>query len=216
MIDPLHLTAFIASRVCHDFSPCVTSVSHALEFMEETTDEATRASAEEILKRGAKDGYDRLMFLRYAFGSQGLSHTAADIHEAKQKTEAFAATYKDHKIEWDHQASYFSFAHARLMMNLVMIGIDSLPFGGTVQVATEDAGGRLSIKVAAKGERAKIRPETAATLGGGEPEEGWSPQTVQPLFAKLLAEDLGAELKAAPAPAGGEILISAIGVRAGA
>lgn len=86
-IDPAHLSAYIASRICHDLVSSVSSITNALDFMNEPQESEMRGQAEKLLHDGAESAASKLKFLRYAFGSAGLSKGAADIHEAKQITE---------------------------------------------------------------------------------------------------------------------------------
>lgn len=211
MIDPALLSAYIASRICHDLVSPVSSVTSALEFMDEPSDSEMRQQAEQLLKNGAENASNRLQFLRYAFGSMGLSDGAADIHLAKSVTEKFVATHKP-SVDWDIEVEHLSFSHARLMMNLVILGVDCLPRGGVLKVRMRSEAGGMTITVTGAGNRAKLRPDTGDALKGGEPEGGWSARTIQPLFTKIIADGLGAELSAAQGEE--EVIIMAMGVRA--
>ena len=149
--------------------------------------------ANSLLRKGAADASDRLQFLRYAFGTMGLSDGAADIHQAKHLTEKFVATHKP-SVEWDIETDHLSFSHVRLMMNLVMLGMESLPRGGVIHVRVRNEANGMMISATAKGVRASIKGDSKTALEGGVPEEGWSAQTVQPLFALMLAKGLGGSI----------------------
>ncbi|MEO1787932.1 MAG: hypothetical protein AAFR41_13050, partial [Pseudomonadota bacterium] len=82
MIDPALLSAYVASRICHDLVSPVSSVTSALDLINDPNDTEMRAQAEQLLHKGATDAAVRIEFLRYAYGSMGLSDGAADIHEA--------------------------------------------------------------------------------------------------------------------------------------
>jgi len=211
-IDPAHLSAFIASRICHDLVSPVSSVTSALDLLDDPTDTEMREQAQMLLKKGAQDASYRLQFLRYAFGSMGLSPGAADIHEAKSVTERFVETHKP-SVEWDIETDHLSYSHARLMMNLVLIAVDCLPRGGVIAVKIRNEGAGMSLVINAKGTRARLRDDTAQGLAGNAPEDGWSGRSVQPAFAKMIAEGLGAEVMA-KAIGEEEIVITALGVRA--
>ena len=195
MIDPAQLSAYIASRICHDLVSPVSSVTSALDFINDPAESEMKVQAEALLRNGAENASSRLQFLRYAFGSMGLSDGAADIHEAKKVTERFVETHKP-SIEWDIETTHLSYSHARLMMNLVMLAIDCLPRGGVISVLIRDTEDGLQVDVTGKGLRAKLRDDTAEALRGDVPEGGWSARTVQPLFAKMIAEGLGGTVTA--------------------
>ena len=212
-IDPAHLSAYIASRICHDLVSSVSSITNALDFMNEPQESEMRQQAERLLHDGADSAASKLKFLRYAFGSAGLSKGAADIHEAKQITERFVAShnYKP-AISWDIETQHLSFSHARLIMNMVMLAVDCLPRGGQIAVKVRNQTDGLGISVTANGERCKIREDTADAVAGTEPQDGWSARTVQPLFTRIIAGGLGGKLSAEHKE--GEVTILATGLSA--
>lgn len=194
-IDPAHLSAYIASRICHDLVSSVSSITNALDFMNEPQDSEMRVQAEKLLHDGADSAAHKLKFLRYAFGSVGLSKGAADIHDARQITERFVETHnKQPELDWDIETDHLSFSHARLIMNLVMLAIDCLPRGGSIGIRVRNEAEGLSISLKAAGKRCKLREDTADALRGEEPQDGWSARTVQPLFTRIIAEGLGGSI----------------------
>lgn len=198
MIEPSRLAAYIASRICHDLISPVASVNSALELLQEPGDSDMKAEAQNLLVNGASAAASRIQLLRYAFGSAGLSDSGADRHEVKQIVESFMESHKP-SVEWDIQADHFSYAHARVLMNLVIMAVAAVPRGGVVTLRVHNAGNGLTVTAIAKGPRAKLTEFTRATIDGGTPEEGWSARTIQPLFAKMVIDDLGGKLSATEA-----------------
>jgi histidine phosphotransferase ChpT len=195
MIEPSRLAAFIASRICHDLISPVASVSSALELLEEPGDADMKAQAEQLLHNGAESAGARIQLLRYAFGSAGLSDTAADRHEVRRIVEGFMKSHKP-SIEWDIETEHFSCGHARVLMNLVIMATTSIPRGGVVHLKVGNDGDGLSIMAHAKGPKARLTDFTASAIAGETPEEGWSARTIQPLFAKMVANDLDGDITA--------------------
>lgn len=212
-IDPAYLSAYIASRICHDLVSSVSSITNALDFMDEPQESEMRVQAEKLLHDGAESAASKLKFLRYAFGSVGLSKGAADIHEAKQITERFVEShnYKP-AVTWDIETEHLSFSHARLIMNMVMLGVDCLPRGGTIKVKVRNQTDGLGLRVSVAGERCKLRTDTADAISGKEPQDGWSARTVQPLFTRIIAEGLGGKIEAEERE--GEVALVAVRVSA--
>jgi histidine phosphotransferase ChpT len=211
MIDPAKLSAFIASRICHDLVSPVSSVTNALDLMAEPGNEEMQQQATELLHDGAEKAAARIQFLRYAYGSMGLSDGAADMHQAKTLTEDFLKGHRP-SVEWDIETEHFSFSHARLMMNLLLMGIDCLPRGGVINVRVRDEAGGMTLTLTCDGMRAKLKDATAKAIMGEEPEEGWGPETVQPYFARMISDGLGGALTA---KANNEtVIIMAAGIRA--
>jgi len=195
MIEPSRLAAFIASRICHDLVSPVASVNSALELLQDPGDMDMKAQAQELLENGAEAAAARIQLLRYAFGSAGLSDSGADRHEVKQIVEGFMKSHKP-SVDWDIQTDHFSYAHARVLMNLVIMGTASIPRGGVVALKVHNVGNTLTVTTNARGPRAKLSEFTRAAIDGREPEEGWSARTIQPLFAKMVVDDLGGKLVA--------------------
>jgi histidine phosphotransferase ChpT len=210
-IDPARLSAYIASRICHDLVSPVSSVTNALDLMDEPGDTEMKVQAEALLREGADKAAARIQFLRYAFGSIGLSAGAADIHEARKITEAFVKSHKP-SIEWDIQTDHLSFSHARLMMNLVIMATEALPRGGVVSVRIRSEVGGMTITLTAKGDRARLKDDVAAAVNGTEPVDGWRAENIQSLFARMICDGLGGELTAKQSD--GQVIFMVTGVAA--
>jgi len=211
MIESSKLAAFIASRICHDLISPVASVNSALELLEEPGDADMKAQAEQLLHNGAESAGARIQLLHYAFGSAGLSDTAADRHDVRQIVEGFMKSHKP-SVEWDIDTEHFSCGHARVLMNLVIMATAAIPRGGVVHLKVMNEAAGLSITAQAKGPKARLSEFTEAALSGKTPEEGWSARTIQPLFAKMVSDDLDGELTATAAEE--EITFTAHGLRA--
>ncbi|MEC7288952.1 MAG: histidine phosphotransferase family protein [Pseudomonadota bacterium] len=196
MIEPSRLAAFIASRICHDLISPVASVNSALELLDEPGDAEMKAQAEQLLQNGAESAGARIQLLRYAFGSAGLSNTAADRHEVRQIVEGFMKSHKP-SVEWDIDTAHFSCGHARVLMNLVIMATAAIPRGGVVVLKVQNDSEGLSAIAQAKGPKARLSEFVETALAGDTPEEGWSARTIQPLFAKMVADDLGGTITAA-------------------
>lgn len=210
-IDPARLSAFIASRICHDLVSPVSSVTNALDLLDEPGDQEMKAQAESLLHEGADKAAARIQFLRYAFGSIGLNAGAADIHEARKITENFVKSHKP-SVDWDIQADHLSFSHVRLMMNLVMMAVESLPRGGVVNIRIRSEAGGLTITLTAKGDRARLKEDIAAAVAGKDPAEGWRPENIQSLFTRMICDGLDGELTAKQGD--GQVIFMATGIRA--
>lgn len=196
MLDPAFFMAFVSSRICHDMVSPISSVASALELLDdETMDDGMRDMAQDLLRDGSKKLQAYILFLRYAFGSMGMSDSIADIHAAKDIINNYAELHHP-SIEWDIETAHFSYFHTRLLMQMVHIGITSLPRGGAVIIRIKDHEGRPSIVIEAKGERAMLRPEMEAAISGQVPEGGWNGRNIHMMFAVQVAQQLGASLTA--------------------
>jgi histidine phosphotransferase ChpT len=84
---------------------------------------------------------------------------------------------------------------AKLLMNMMLIGIGSVPRGGTVTVVVEGPQGQENFRVAAKGPRT-LMPSGVAGLVAGTPDEGSvDARGIQPFYTGILARMTGMETK---------------------
>lgn len=210
MIEPSHLAAYIASRICHDLISPVGSVNSALELLDDPGDAEMKAQAEQLLLNGAQAAAAQIQLLRYAFGSAGLSNSTADHHEVRRIVEDYMKAHKP-SVEWDIETPHFSYGHARVLMNLVILATASIPRGGVVALKASNDSDGLTITATAKGPRARLSEFAVATFESREPEEGWSARTIQPLFLSMVVQDLGGKMVSAVAEE--EVTISACGLR---
>ncbi|MAI90502.1 histidine phosphotransferase family protein [Ponticaulis sp.] len=189
LLEPNRLASYLASKICHDLVSPVGAASSALEFMQDSSAQDMREQAEQLLEQSTSRSLARLQFLRYAFGSMGMSHGNAELHEAKSIAEGYVASHKG-EIEWNINNASLSFAQVRVMMNLIMLGLASLSRDGTIKV-TMDQTDTLAIEVVATGRRARLGPDVRAALENKEPEDGWDPRTIQPYFTTMIIDELG-------------------------
>lgn len=194
LLEPNRLASYIASKICHDLVSPLGAASSALDFMGDSSDAEMREQAEQLLISGTTRGLARLQFLRYAFGSMGLSDGAADMHEAKSIMEGYIETHKG-RIVWNIQVDSLSFSQIRTVMNMIMLAISCLARDGVIEVdVTAAEGSRVDVVMTAKGPRARLAPDVTAALNRTEPEDGWNPRTIQPYFTTILFDEVGATL----------------------
>ncbi len=190
MIDSSFLSAFIASRICHDMVSPVSSVTSAMEMLDDDAlGEEMQKASEDLLRDGARKLGSYIKFLRYAFGAMGVSDSVADIHEAKGIIEAYVTLHRP-TIEWDIQTAHFTYHHVRLLMHVVLFAMTCLPRGGVISVEVRDHHGQPSIVIHARGERPKLKAEVVSAVAGDVPEGGWNSRNVNLLFATMVAKEL--------------------------
>lgn len=195
MIEPSRLAALIASRICHDLISPVATVNSALEMMQDASDADMKEQTEQLLHNSASHATARLQFLRYAFGSAGLSDSSADRHEMRKVIEQYMDSQKP-SLEWDIDTPHFSYSHARVLMNIVLLAIKSIPRGGVVSLKSFNDGNALTIVANAKGPKLMLHEEVEIAIKGEAPDGGWKADTIQPYFANLVISDLEGTLSA--------------------
>jgi len=190
VLADIQLTAFMASRICHDLVGPIGAISNGLELLEEETDEDTRAYAQEVILNSAQAAWTRLEFARLAFGASSGMGQAIDISQ----TERIARGYVEegrHRLLWDAPDDIqLDKPYARLLMIMIAVAIPALPVGGDLSVDVTDGTPAPSLSVRCAGRNARI-PDKVEGILSGEDLDGLDPRSILPYYAARLADEAG-------------------------
>jgi histidine phosphotransferase ChpT len=195
LIDAATLVALVSSRICHDLVSPVAALTTALDILDDDHGADMREQAMELIRTSSKQAAVKLEFMRATFGAGTTGVGTYDLSELKGLTMRFMESQKP-ELTWDLQLDSAPRAAARILMNLILVGLDSLPRGGSLVVSGSQDGDRLSLSVTASGLRAALKPAVRAGLAGELPEGGFDGRSVQPYLAFLTASSARAELAA--------------------
>ena len=187
-IDPLELAALVASRVCHDIISPVGAIVNGLEVLEEEKDESMREFARDLVQKSARQASAKLQFSRLAFGASGSAGAEIDMADAGRCAAAFMEREKP-TLDWQVKAGLLPKAEAKLLLNLLIIALNSVARGGTITVTAEREGGGTVIRVVAEGDRAKLPAGVKEVIAEGAMPNPLDAHAVQPLYAALLANE---------------------------
>src|SRR5436305_1760218 len=134
-MNDLEFAGLLVSRVCHDLVSPVGAVMNGLEVLEDERDPAMRADALKLIASSAAQAAARLQFMRLAFGAAGSAGAALDLNEVGR---VVAGLLQGGKVQlvWDSPGVNWPKDWAKLLMNAVLLTVDSLPRGGEVIVTT--------------------------------------------------------------------------------
>ncbi len=186
--DPLYLAELIVARLCHDLSGPIGPLAGMLELALEDPDAAEEALA--VMQETAAGLIARIRLLRSAWtGDCGAMDSAAI---GVLVTNALAR--KQVTIDLSGLAAQpIPPATARLLLNVLMLGTESLPGGGTLACAGAPDG---DIVISIAGPRAGWPPGLAACLI--DPAAAWRllehPRDLQLPLVALLASRPGPRL----------------------
>jgi histidine phosphotransferase ChpT len=187
-IDPLELAALVASRVCHDIISPVGAIVNGLEVLEEEKDESMREFAEDLVRKSARQASAKLQFSRLAFGASGGAGAEIDMGEAGRCATALMEREKA-ELDWQVTAGLLPKAQAKLLMNLLLIALNSVARGGVIRVNAERADGETVLRVVAEGDRARLPAGVREVIAEGAMPNPLDAHAVQPLYAALLAKE---------------------------
>lgn len=200
----LRVLELLCSRLCHDLISPVMAVNNGMELMEDDSGDMSD-DIRDLLAVSAAAAASRLQYYRIAYGLGGQNAAPVGLPEAGRLTRGLIEEGKI-ELDWpngDTDASGLSREAMKLLLNLVLLGIESLPRGGRLRVEVAPSG----FAVAAEGEGAQLREESAAAMSGAADIEALTARSVQGYFVNLLAGLLGTET-AVSAPAAGSVTLS--------
>lgn len=189
-IDPLELAALIASRVCHDIISPVGAIVNGLEVLEEERDESMREFAMDLVAKSARQASAKLQFARLAFGASGGAGAEIDMVDAGRCAAGFMEREKS-QLDWQVAVGLLPKAEAKLLLNLLLIALNSVARGGTIQVTAERQENETVMRIVAEGDRAKIPAGVREVLTEGAVPNPLDAHAVQPLYAALMAREAG-------------------------
>jgi histidine phosphotransferase ChpT len=195
LIDTASLVALVSSRICHDLVSPVAALTTALDILDDDHGAEMREQAMELIRNSAAQASVKLEFLRAAFGAGTIGSGDYDLSETKILAERFFATQKP-ELVWTLALTSVPRPGARLLMNLLLVGLDCLPRGGRLEVNGGYEGDKLTLSFLATGTRATLKPAVRAGLAGEMPEGGFDGRSIQPYLAFLAASGARAELAA--------------------
>jgi histidine phosphotransferase ChpT len=186
-IDPLELAALIASRVCHDIISPVGAVVNGLEVLEEEQDESMREFAQDLVRKSARQASAKLQFCRLAFGASGGAGAEIDMVEAGRCAAALLEREKA-ELDWQVQTPLLPKSEAKLLLNLLLVALNSVARGGRITVMASREAGETVMRVVAEGDRAKLPAGVREVIAEGAMPNPLDAHAVQPLYAALLAK----------------------------
>jgi histidine phosphotransferase ChpT len=185
-LDALDLAALLCSRVCHDLISPTGAIVNGLEVLEEAKDEETKEFALDLIKKSARTASARLQFCRIAFGAAGSAGAQIDTGDA----ETMARGFLDDKIKltWNMQRVLLPKNRVKLLLNMLVIAVGTIPRGGTLMVDAIGEGEATGFRITTAGLNARIS-QALPDLLAGSPENGTiDAHAVQPFYTGLLAK----------------------------
>jgi histidine phosphotransferase ChpT len=193
-VQDLRLCELLAARLCHDLVGPIGAVSNGVELIGE---DGSGADAEvvRLISGSAKAASNRLQAFRVAFGSGNTLPTAGWSNTVR---ELGAGLVEEGKavLDWPPMAPEVEAMGdrrvAKVLLNLVLIALDSMMRGGTVRVETAASKGSIAITVRGQGGQARMADEVRAGLEGVFDLAKATPKAAPAYLAASLARELGA------------------------
>jgi histidine phosphotransferase ChpT len=192
-IGALDLAALLCSRVCHDLISPVGAIVNGLEVLDEDKDEETKTFALDLIKKSAHQASAKLQFCRLAFGAAGSAGAQIDLGDAEKVARGLLGDDKT-SIVWNLPRELQPKNRVKLLLNMLLIAVGTIPRGGTLTV--DQAEGGKGFRITTSGLNARLAEATAGLLVGspGHPVDA---HAIQPFYTGILARDCGLAVSAA-------------------
>lgn len=182
----------LCSRLCHDLISPVMAINNGMELMAEDSG-AMAEDIRDLLTMSAGAAAAKLQFYRIAYGMGGESAAPVGLAEAGRLARGLVEDGKI-AVDWPENGAAptieLSREATKILLNLVLLGIEALPRGGTVKVRVHQSG-TPEIVVEASGEHAGLREESAVAMSPEVDLEALNARSVQGYFVNSLAKRLG-------------------------
>lgn len=192
----LQLAALLCSRVCHDLISPVGAIANGLEVLNDDEDEMMREHAMSLIESSAQQASAKLQFARLAFGAAGAAGDHIDVGDARQVALGLLKSGKI-DLDWPVENQVLPKDAVKLLLNLILIGMDSIPRGGNLRVSSVGADtAEIALEVRADGVKAKVPDDVKDVLLSTDtpPVDEMSARSIQPHLSALVARDLGLQL----------------------
>ncbi|NNE59082.1 MAG: hypothetical protein HKN36_13325 [Hellea sp.] len=188
-LTPSNLSALMCARICHDLVSPVGALSAALEVLGDESNADMHEDAMSLVRTSAEQAAAKLKFLRLAFGAGtsapgviGMDHTKALVEDMYKSGKA--------AIRWETNIEGLEKSHTRLILNLAMIAVQSIPRGGDLTIGIAQTPDAHILTLSAEGPKARISPEFLRALSGKAPDGGFDGRTIQPFYTGMIVREL--------------------------
>lgn len=189
--DALELAALLCSRVCHDVVNPVGAIINGLEVLDEGDDPELRDIAFDLIRKSAEQASAKLQFARLAYGAASTAGATIDLGDAETVARQMIDPDKV-AVEWQLPRLSVPKDQAKLVLNLMVTGIATIPRGGALTVDGDADGDRLSrIVVRTTGSYSRIPDEVERFVTGRGTWEEVSSHQIQHYYTGLIAETCG-------------------------
>lgn len=192
-LTPSNLAALMCARICHDLVSPVGALGAALEVLGDESNADMHEDAMDLVRTSARQASYKLKFLRLAFGA---GSSAPGVLSMDQLKEYVNDMYGEGKatISWQTSLDGISKTHGRLLLNLVMIAVQSIPRGGELIIDLAEKADSTIINLSANGPKARLYDEFDRTLSGKAPVDGFDGRTIQPFYTGMLIREMGGRI----------------------
>ena len=189
------LASLISSRICHDLISPIGALNTAIEVLDDTESKEMHEDALKLIKLAASEASAKLSYLRIALGTNSTSKGVMNLDKLKLITENMFNTEK-FSFNWDVSEIKLEKSIARILLNILMLSIQSIPRGGKVTIKIEEKSDKLKLVTSANGIKSRLDKQTEDAFKGIIPSEEIDGRVIQSFFTGILIDDLNGRIEA--------------------
>jgi len=189
------LASLISSRICHDLISPIGALNTAIEVLDDTESKEMHEDALKLIKLAASEASAKLSYLRIALGTNSTSKGVMNLDKLKLITENMFNTEK-FSFNWDVSEIKLEKSIARILLNILMLAIQSIPRGGKVTIKIEEKSDKLKLVTSANGIKSRLDKQTEDAFKGTIPSEEIDGRVIQSYFTRILIDDLNGQIEA--------------------
>ena len=192
---PLRALELACSKLCHDVISPIGAVNNGLELLEEEDDAALKEEATALAQRSAKRASILLQVFRSAFGNAGNQQTFGP-KEAVALAQEYLQSSKAQLTTGElPDASAFPTGYGKLALNLIILGADALPRGGTIRLQVRSPKlGTGAIEIECAGQQIAWSEEFGRAIGRNLQAEELTAHNILPYVSATFAQRVGMTL----------------------
>ena len=189
----MQVAELLASRLCHDLVGPIGAVNNGMELLEDE-DLGMSEDAIQLSASSARQAANLLQFYRLAYGMAG-GRIGGDMGDLQNLATGFLSSGKT-TLNWlvGTPAGEAPEGLGKLLLNLIVLGDECLPRGGSLDVALSEGAAGLEAAVTANGTGARLREESQPVLTDDVIVDELTPRNVHGYFTRLLAQRMGSDL----------------------
>ena len=189
------LASLISSRICHDLISPIGALNTAIEVLDDTESKEMHEDALKLIKLAASEASAKLSYLRIALGTNSTSKGVMKLDKLKLITENMFNTEK-FSFNWDVSEIKLEKSIARILLNILMLSIQSIPRGGKVTIKIEEKSDKLKLVTSANGIKSRLDKQTEDAFKGILPSEEIDGRVIQSFFTGILIDNLNGRIEA--------------------
>jgi histidine phosphotransferase ChpT len=154
--DDIKICELLQAKFCHDMAGTLSAINNSVEFLS-ASNSNLREKANNLIQVSAAESVAKLQFYRMAYGNT-TDVGEANLAELRSIINNFAS-YTKASIVWPDSnlhkpSSPITHRLAKIILNLIPIIIDSLIYGGTINIdRTLASNGNSQISLNARGKK---------------------------------------------------------------